>query len=123
LSNSEENKTIRSSVDIVSLNSSMTSSIPFTVKQLNKSEEKKINEDDDDEYYIIVDQQKSIDHLTMMNNENEFDDDDDATRLFDNGQHDGIHSDESQYSDDFRLVFKIYIKHHNMRNTREILFI
>ncbi len=89
-------------------------SIPFTGKQLNKQKEKKrTSQDDDDdeeeeeeeeEYYIIVDQQKSIDQLAMMNKNNEIDDDDDATKLYDNGQHDGIYSDESQYSDDFRLV-------------------
>jgi hypothetical protein len=97
-------------------------------KQLNEHEQKRINQDDDDEYYIIVDQQNSIDQLTMMNNENEIDNEDDddeyieSTRLFDNGQHDGIHSDESQYSDDLRLVFKNKYsrKYLNMQNTREI---
>ncbi len=104
---SNQNHPIRSSVDNVSLNSSMTSSITSIGKQSNKQEEKKTNEvdDDDDEYYIIVNHYKSLEQLTMIN-EIDFDDDDiESTRLYDNGQHDGMYSDESQYSDDFRLVF------------------
>ncbi len=105
----EQNDTIRSNVDIVSLNLPMTSSIPFAGQQSDQQKHKRTNQDDE-EYYIIVDQQKSAEQLTMMNNENEIDDDDEyieSTRLFDNGQHDGILSDESQYSDDLRLVFNI----------------
>jgi hypothetical protein len=126
---SEQNNTIRLSADIVSLNSSMTSSMQynhcpmtFTDEQLDQQEKKRTDEDDDDDDdddddYIIIDPQKSIEHLTMMNNENEFeieeeyDHDDEhfeSTRLFDNGQHDGIPSDESQYSDDLRLVLTSY---------------
>lgn len=98
----QQNHPIRSSVDNVSLNSSMTSSLPSTGKQLNKQKEKKTNEGDyDDEYYIIVNHRKSLQQLTMIN-QIDFDDDIESTRLYDNGQHDGMHSDESQYSDDLR---------------------
>ncbi|CAF5076017.1 unnamed protein product, partial [Rotaria magnacalcarata] len=121
---SEQNNKIRSHVDVTSLISSMTSSMQdnhcpmtFTGEQLNKQETKRTNgqdgeeeEDDyDDDDYFIVDQQKAIDQLTMMNNESEteveeeYDHDDEhfeSTRLFDTGQHDGMLSDESQYSDD-----------------------
>ncbi|CAM4769790.1 unnamed protein product [Rotaria magnacalcarata] len=123
---SEQNNKIRSHVDVTSLISSMTSSMQdnhcpmtFTGEQLNKQETKRTNgqdgeeeEDDyDDDDYFIVDQQKAIDQLTMMNNESEteveeeYDHDDEhfeSTRLFDTGQHDGMLSDESQYSDDLR---------------------
>ena len=90
----------------------------FTGDQLNKQEKKRTDEDDDDDDdddYIIIDPQKSFEHLTMMNNESEveieeYDHDDEhfeSTRLFDNGQHDGIPSDESEYSDDLRLVIHL----------------
>jgi hypothetical protein len=96
----------------------MTSSLPSTGKQSNKQEEKKTNEeeeeDDDDEYYIIVNHRKSLQQLTM-DNSIDFDDDIESTRLYDNGQHDGIHSDESQCSDDLRFVFFF-----DMQSTREI---
>ena len=104
---SEQHHTIRSSVDILSLNSSLTSSLPSIAKQLNQQEEEKqTNADDDDseEYDIIVNKQNSLQRLTMIN-DNDDEEFLDSTKLYDNGQHDGIHSDESQYSDDFRLVF------------------
>lgn len=104
----DQNNTIRSSIDNVSLNFSMTSSVHIVDQQLNKHEEKRTNQDndddDDEEYYIMPDQQKSIDQLTIMNHQHDIEDDD-ATKLYDNGQHDGIQSDESQNSDDLRFVF------------------
>jgi len=89
--------------------------LTFTGDQLNKQEKERTDEQDDDhdddDDYIIIDPQKSFQHLTIMNNENEmeYDHDDEhfeSTRLFDNGQHDGNLSDESQYSDDLRLVIR-----------------
>lgn len=86
----------------------------FTGEQLNKQEQRRAKDegDDDDDDYIIVDQQKLTDQVTTMNNENEIEDEYDqddeqftSTRLLDNGQHDGMLSDESQYSDDIRFVF------------------
>lgn len=107
---SVENSTIRSSIDNISLNLSMTSSIHIPDQQLNKHEEKRTNQDDDDdeEYYIIGNQQKTFDQLTIMNPSNDINDDDEATKLYDNGQHDGIQSDESQNSDDLRFVFQYH---------------
>ncbi|CAF0803049.1 unnamed protein product [Rotaria sp. Silwood1] len=128
---SEQNNKIRSHADNVSLNSSMTSSMQddhcpmtFTGEQQNKHGKKRTNEqeeeeeddeDEDEDDYFIVYQQKTVDQLTMMNSENEieieeeeeegYDHDDEhfeSTKLVDNGQHDGILSDESQYSDDLR---------------------
>ncbi len=123
---SEHNNKISSSVDIVSLKSSITSTMQynpypmiFLGEQLNKQERTSTSEDDDDDNdddddYIIVDQQKPIVQLTMMNNESKveieeiYDDDDEyfeSTRLFDNEQLNGNLSDQSQYSDDLRLIF------------------
>lgn len=130
---SEQNNKIRSQVDSVSLNTSMTSSVQanhclmtFTGEQLNKQDTNRTNEQrdeeddyDDDDDYFIVDQQKPVDQFVMMNNESEIavednqecnNDDEhfESTRLYDNGEHDGMLSDESQFSDDLRSVCTYY---------------
>ena len=110
----EQETKLRSSADIVSLNRSMSSSVPreqctatFTGEQLNQHDER--HRDDDD--YIIVDQERAREQLTMISNERDFsvqeeyDNDDEhmeSTRLFDHGEHDGMLSDQSQSSDDLR---------------------
>ncbi|CAF0972859.1 unnamed protein product [Adineta steineri] len=120
---SKYNSKIRSHADIVSVNSSMTSTIQYNHcpmmlygEQLNKQERTSTSEDNDDYYYdddddyIIIDQQNPIVQLTMMNNESEIeleeDDDDeyyqeiDSRRLFDNEQLNGYISDDIRYSSD-----------------------
>jgi hypothetical protein len=109
---------LRSSADIVSLNRSMTSSVPreqctatFTGEQLNQHDEQRRAHRGDDDDYIIVDQERALDQLTMITNERDFslqeeyDNDDEhmeSTRLFDHGEHDGMLSDQSASSDDLR---------------------
>lgn len=98
----------------------------FTGEQLNKQDTNRTNEQrdeeddyDDDDDYFIVDQQKPVDQFVMMNNESEIavednqecnNDDEhfESTRLYDNGEHDGMLSDESQFSDDLRSVCTYY---------------
>lgn len=121
----EQHNTIRSSVDIVSLNSSMTSSIPPIGKQLNQQEKKRTNEeeeedidddDDDDEeeeeYYMIINSLRSRVQLTMNHHENDIEDEEliESTKLYDNGQYDGTPSDESQQSDDLRFEFHFFFR-------------
>lgn len=99
---SEQHNTIRSSVDNVSLNSSMTSSIPFLGKQ-----EEDDHDDEEDEYDIIVNSRRRTHaQLTMNHHDNEIEEEEliESTKLYDNGQYDGTPSDESQQSDDLRLV-------------------
>ncbi|CAF1356808.1 unnamed protein product [Adineta steineri] len=118
------NSKIRSHADIVSVNSSMTSTVQYNHcpmmlygEQLNKQEKTNTNEDHD---YIIVDQQNPIVQLTMMNYEKEIELEEEeedydghgdqeeyhheieSRRLFDNEQHNGYNSDQLQYSDDIR---------------------
>ena len=128
----EQNNKIRSCTDVASLNSSVTSStqhdhcsIAFNNEQINKQEKKRANEDDgndddnddgdddNNDNYIVV-QQRSMEQLTMINSENEikteeYDFDDkhfESIKLFDNGQHEGMLSDDSEYlSENLRLVF------------------
>jgi hypothetical protein len=115
---SEQDNKIRSSADIVSLSTSMTSSaqydhcpMTFTGEQQNKQETKRTNDDHD---YILVHQQKAIAQLTTMNNRSDTglrDDDEEyvqSTRIFDNEEYEGILSDHSESSDDFRLVDFFY---------------
>lgn len=116
----EQHNTIRSSVDNVSLNSSMTSSIPSLGKQLDDQED---DHDEEDEYYIIVNSRRSHVQLTMNHHENDIDEEEliESTKLYDNGQYDGTPSDESQQSDDLRLVyFLLLVFNVRMQNTREI---
>lgn len=59
----EQNQTIRSSIDNLSLNSSITLSIPLFDQQITKQEQIKTNTDDDDDdeedvYDIVIDQDK-----------------------------------------------------------------
>ena len=119
----EQETKLRSSADIVSLNRSMSSSLPrkqctasFADEQLNQHDEQLRahrggdgGRDDDD--YIIVDQERARQQLTMITNERDFslqeeyDNDDEhmeSTRLFDHGEHDGMLSDQSQSSDELR---------------------
>ncbi len=103
---------IRSKVDNVSLNKSMTSSMQedhcrriSTDEQLNQ-QEKRTNHHDED--YIKANQQAIVHSIKMKNdlkmvtqqeNDNvDYDDDDD-----------GHYSDESNYSDDLRLVIALII--------------
>jgi hypothetical protein len=98
----EQDNKIRSNVDNVSLNKSMTSSMQrnFTAEQLNQ-QKNRTNENENNDDYIKANQQ-AIDHSIKMNNQiemmitqDENDDDND----------DGHYSDQSHYSDDLRLVF------------------
>ena len=119
----EQHNTIRSSVDNVSLNSSMTSSIPSLGKQLNDQEEDD-HDDEEEEYYIIVNSRRSHAQLTMNHHENDIDEEEliESTKMYDNGQYDGTPSDESQQSDDLRSVQSSFLPIFNVRmqNTREI---
>ena len=104
---------IRSNENIVSSNISLTSSmqhdqcpLPFTGEQVDKQDTNKQPTDDD--HCIRLE--------TTMNETSEFsayerdaaDDDNEeyfqSTRLLDQGEHDGMFSDLSQDSDDFRFV-------------------
>jgi hypothetical protein len=105
----EQDNTIRSKADNVSINKSMTSSIQqdhcrriSTDEQLNQ-QEKRTNYNDD---YIEVNQQAIV-HSIKMNNgikmvtQQENDDVD--------GDDGGHYSDESNFSDDLRLVLFVLI--------------
>jgi hypothetical protein len=99
----EQDNKIRSNVDNVSLNKSMTSSMQqdhcrriFTDEQQLNQQEKRTNDVDDD--YITVNQQAIV-HSIKMNNDikmvtQQENDDDDG----------GHYSNESDCSDDLRLV-------------------
>ena len=112
----EQHNTIRSSVDIVSLNSSMTSSIPPIGKQLNQQEEQ---EEEEEEYYMIVNSPRSRVQCIMNHHENDIEEEElmESTKLYDNGQYDGTASDESQQSDDLRLVLLFHAKFTHAKHT------
>jgi hypothetical protein len=91
----EQDNKIRSKVDNVSINKSMTSSlqqdhcrrISTDEQQLNQ-QEKRTNHDNNDDDYIKVNQQAIVHSINMKENDD-----------------DGHYSDESNCSDDLRLVF------------------
>ncbi|CAF1096760.1 unnamed protein product [Adineta ricciae] len=108
---SDANKKIRSNVDIVSANLSMTSTMQHNYcsticfgEQLNKQVKTIISEhnDSDDDDYIIVDQRKPVVQMTTMTYESEFGTDDEfdqnfqSANLFDNEPLSASLSDISQ---------------------------
>jgi len=74
----EQNQTIRSSIDNLSLNSSVTLSIPLFDQQTTKHEQIKTNTDDDEDddnndedvYDIIIDQQNIMLHDQEIREDN-----------------------------------------------------
>ena len=112
---SEQSNQIRSTTDIVSLNSSMTSTMQYDHcpmmcfgEQLNKQRKASTSEDDDDDDdYIIIGQQQPVVQFTAMNTEMEDDYDEhfESARLFDNEPLTADFSDPSDDFEDFRLDF------------------
>ncbi|CAF4373402.1 unnamed protein product [Rotaria sp. Silwood2] len=99
---SKQNNTIRSNIDNVSLNKSMTSSLQYehcrkisTDEQLNQQSKQTNENENNNDVYSQVNQQEIV-HSIKMNNHIEMiarqEEDDD----------DGHYSDESHYSDDLR---------------------
>ena len=114
---SDANKKIRSNVDIVSVNLSMTSTMQHNYcsticfgEQLNKQVKTITSEhnDSDDDDYIIIDQRKPVVQMTTMNYESDFGTDDEfdqnfqSANLFDNEPLSASLSDLSQDFDNLR---------------------
>ncbi|UJR25746.1 hypothetical protein I4U23_007096 [Adineta vaga] len=133
---SEDNTRIRSNVDIVSLNVSMTSTMQYNHcstmclgEQLNKQEKMSTSEhddSDDDDDYIIIDQQKPVVQFATMNDESEIETEDEydqnfeSANLFDNEPLTTSLSDQSQDFDDPRYSSDVIQTNHTNDNLDEI---